>query len=72
MIHNAASIVTWQDRHWIYYSGWPNGHMRHPYEPAIGVATVPLDRFIYLEPWQDREPGWIITKPFKVEGSRLG
>lgn len=71
MIHNAASIVTWQDRHWIYYSGWPNGHMRHPYEPSIGVATVPRDRFIYLAPWQDREPGWIITKPFAVEGSRL-
>lgn len=71
MIHSAASIVTWDDKHWIYYSGWPNGHMRHPNLPAIGLATVPLDRFICLETWHETEPGWIITKPFKVEGDRL-
>jgi hypothetical protein len=71
LIHNAASIVTWQDRHWIFYTGWPNGHMRHPYRPAIGLATVELDRFVYLEPWQEEEPGWIITRPFELAGSRL-
>ena len=71
LIHNAASIVTWQDQHWIYYTGWPNGHMRHPYLPAIGLARLPLDRFVYLESWKDSEPGWLITKPFQVEGNRL-
>lgn len=71
MIHNAATIVTWQDEHWLYYTGWPNGHMRHPYLPAIGLAKLPLDRFVYLEPWKDAEPGWLITKPFKLEGTRL-
>lgn len=71
LIHPAATIVTWQDQHWLYYTGWPNGHMRHPYLPAIGLATLPLDRFVYLEPWKDEQPGWIITKPFKLEGNRL-
>ena len=45
--------------------------MRHPYRPAIGVATVPLDRFIFLTPWKSNAPGWIITKPFVFEGTRL-
>lgn len=71
MIHNAASIVTWNDKHWIYYTGWPNGHMRHPYLPAIGVATLPLDRFVYVAPWKESESGWLITKPFKLEGKHL-
>lgn len=71
MIHNAATVVTWRDTHWIYYTGWPNGHMRHPYRPAIGVATLPLDRFVQLEPWQRAEPGWIITKPFRLDGAAL-
>jgi hypothetical protein len=71
LIHPAASIVTWRDQHWLYYTGWPHGHMRHPYLPAIGLATLPLDRFISLEPWKDSQPGWIITKPFKLEGTVL-
>lgn len=71
LIHPAASIVTWEDRHYLYYTGWPNGHMRHPYLPAIGLATTPRDRFIYIEPWQDNESAWLITKPFRLEGDRL-
>ena len=71
LIHPAASIVTWQDQHWIYYTGWPNGHMRHPYLPAIGLAKLPLDRFISLEPWKEAKPGWIITRPFQLEGTHL-
>ncbi len=71
ILHVAASPVTHDDRHWIYYTGWPNGHMRHPYLPAIGLATVPLDRFIGLEPWKDESPGWIVTKPFVWKGDRL-
>ena len=71
ILHMASSIVTWNDQHWLFYTGWPNGHMRHPYLPAIGLATVPLDRFIYLEPWKCERPGWIVTKPFQLEGSRL-
>lgn len=71
LIHNAPTIVTHNDKHWIYYTGWPNGHMRHPYHPAIGLATLPMDRFVYLESWKDDEPGWIITKPFQLEGTNM-
>lgn len=71
ILHMASSIVTWQDQHWLYYTGWPNRHMRHPYLPAIGLATLPLDRFIYLEPWKSERLGWIITRPFRLDGTRL-
>jgi hypothetical protein len=71
ILHVAASPVTHDDRHWIYYTGWPNGHMRHPYLPAIGLATVPLDRFVFVEPWKESSPGWIITKPFVWKGNGL-
>lgn len=71
LLHVAASPLTHNDRHFIYYTGWPNGHMRHPYSPAIGLATVDLDRFVYLMPWKESVPSWIITKPFVWKGSRL-
>lgn len=71
LIHPAASILTHLGEHWIYYTGWPNGHMRHPYHPAIGLAKVRLDRFISLEPWQKNEMCWIITKPFQLQGKSL-
>lgn len=71
MVHVAVSPVTWNDQHWIYYTGWPNGHMRHPYQPAIGLATLPLDRMIFLEPWRSKSPGWMITKPFVCQGGQL-
>jgi hypothetical protein len=71
ILHMAASIVTHEGQHWLYYTGWPNGHMRHPYLPAIGLATLPLDRFVYLEPWKNDRPSWLITRPFQLAGSRL-
>jgi len=71
LIHPAANIVTYNDEHWIYYTGWPIGHMRHPYHPAIGLAKVKLDRFVSLQPWNRRGKCWIITKPFQLKGRRL-
>ncbi|MEZ6045994.1 MAG: hypothetical protein R3C11_10530 [Planctomycetaceae bacterium] len=29
------------------------------------------DRFVYLESWKRNEPGWIITKPFQLDGNQL-
>ncbi|MCA9039627.1 MAG: hypothetical protein KDA65_04690 [Planctomycetaceae bacterium] len=71
LIHPACTVVTKDDKHWLYYTGWPNGHMRHPYKPAIGLATFPLDRFVYLDSWKRHAPGWIITKPFELTGNQL-
>jgi len=54
LIHNASTVSPGNDPALDYYTGWPNGHMRHPYLPAIGLATWPLDRFVSLEPVEGR------------------
>ena len=38
---------------------------------GIGAATARLDGFVCLEPWVEDEPGWVVTKPFRLEGSRI-
>ncbi len=77
IIHASSTVVTWKDQHWIYYSGWPVGHFRLAAEPpeerpgAIGLATFPLDRIVFWEPWLKADAGWLISKPFRLEGSHL-
>ncbi len=63
--------VTWDDRHWFFYGGWPTSNATMPPSNAIGAATLRLDGFLYLEPWIRSEPGWVITRPFRLEGGRL-
>jgi hypothetical protein len=74
MILPSSSIVTHQDRHWIYYSGANERHgtpeVSYPRESFIGVATLPLDRFIGLASQGD-QPGTVVTRPFKLLGSNL-
>ena len=73
----ASTIVTYQDRHWIYYSGANERHGTHELDPpvtfkrqhAIGLATLRLDGFVLLEVAD--EQGVVVTKPFKFAGSRL-
>jgi hypothetical protein len=76
LIHASSTVITWNDQHWIYYSGFPLGHFRSPSGPydisgSIGLALVKLDRLIFLEPWSREDGGWMTTKPFKVEGNTL-
>ena len=69
LIIPGSTIVTYGDRHWLYYGGANERH-NFPFEHAIGVATLPLDRFISLAA-QD-QPGVIVTKPFRLaEGNLL-
>ena len=71
MIFPASQIVTHNDRHWIYYNGFGERHGiadRGPH--GIGLATLKLDRFISLSA-KGADAGIILTKPFKLEGSRL-
>ena len=71
MIFPASQIVTHNDHHWIYYNGFRERHGiadRGPY--GIGLATLKLDRFISLGA-KGAEAGIILTKPFKLEGTRL-
>lgn len=73
IVFPGSSIVTHQDRHWIYYAG---GNERHgtpevtfPRVHAIGLATLPLDRFVGFEAGDDE--GIITTRPFRLDGSGL-
>ena len=52
-----------------YYSGWKYGHGADRNEAAIGLAKLPIDRFVAIEPTQQR--GWLTTKPFVVKGEQL-
>ena len=73
VLHPASEIVTRGDEHWIYYSAMYSQH--HAPDAAklksgkIGLAKLPLDRFICLA--AKDEPGVIVTKPFTLEGDRL-
>jgi hypothetical protein len=69
----ASSIVTQNDRHWLYYAGANERHgtpdVRYPRRHAIGLATLRLDGFVALAARD--EPGVIVTKPFRLKGERL-
>ena len=71
MIFPSSSIVTWQDKHWIYYGGFRERHWQFgvPHKSAIGLATLPLDRFVGLQAGQ--KTGSATTRPFKLAGGRL-
>ena len=73
----SSTVVTHDDRHWFYYSGMNERHGTAERKPpvwfdsdrAIGVATLPRDRFVALVAGSER--GTITTKPFSLVGSRL-
>lgn len=70
----SSSVVTHDDRHWLYYYGANERHGTEGFDPPlrtflIGLATLRLDGFVCLEARDG--PGIVTTKPFKVEGSRL-
>ncbi|MEC9327981.1 MAG: hypothetical protein VYC63_08690 [Verrucomicrobiota bacterium] len=71
MIFPASQVVTHLDQHWIYYNGYRERHGvadRGPH--SIGLATLKRDRFISLSAKGDQR-GSVLTKPFRLEGSRL-
>jgi len=73
LITPASTIVTHNDRHWLYYGGANERHgtpeVVFPREHAIGVATLRLDGFISLTA-ADR-PAVVETKPFILTGDKL-
>ncbi len=74
-VYQYSPIVTHQDKHWFYYSGglerhnsgYDSAHARDNY--VVGLATLRLDGFVCLE--AKDQPGTVITKPLKLEGSKL-
>ncbi len=69
----ASRIVTHENKHWIYYSGWNERH-GNPDEPrerdaAIGLATLRLEGFYSLHA-KDRK-GTMTTRAFVLGGNEL-
>ncbi|MFO1092445.1 MAG: hypothetical protein U0992_03900 [Planctomycetaceae bacterium] len=67
-------IVTRGDEHWVYYGGANERHgTGGVFEPrrdwGIGVAKLPLDRFVSLTAGEVR--GSLMTVPFALEGDSL-
>ena len=69
MIMPASQIVTWKDRHWVYYGAGNERHWCSKRQNAIGLATLPLDRWVALAAADDA--GELVTKPFRLEGDHL-
>ncbi len=64
-----AQILTLNDEHWIYYGGMNERHYSRGRHLNIGLAKLPLDRFIGQA--ASAKEGIIITKPFTLEGDTL-
>jgi hypothetical protein len=70
-----ANIVTYEDRHWLYYTGNRERHWMLDPGPTpasrigIGVATMRLDGFVSLQ--AKGTGGMVTTKPFRLEGKTL-
>ncbi|MBN2293868.1 MAG: hypothetical protein JXM70_15680 [Pirellulales bacterium] len=52
-----------------YYSGWDGDHASHSRRSGIGLATLPLDRFVAVE--ADGGKGLLRTTPQKIANSTL-
>ena len=64
-----SQIVTWQDRHWLYYGAMDRGHKDPDNRMSIGLATLRLDGFVALG--AGAESGSVLTRPFVLEGRGL-
>ena len=69
MVIPPSNIITFQDRHWIYYSGSNERHGVARTDEAIGAATLRLDGFVCLA--ANDEQGSLVTRPFRLQGPRL-
>ena len=77
VVFPSSTVVTYNDRHWLYYSGANERHGTAELDPhvwfgrqhGIGLATLRLDGFVGLR--AGTLPGTVVTRPFRVEGERL-
>jgi hypothetical protein len=73
ILEPSSEIITRGDEHLVYYTGLYSQH--HSPDSAkkesgkVGLATLPLDRFICQE--AKNKLGTITTKPFELEGNTL-
>ncbi len=64
-----SQFVTYKDEHWIYYGGASERHYSIGRDMKIGLAKLRLDGIVCLE--AKDTPGVVVTKPFRLEGSRM-
>lgn len=73
MVLSASSIVTYDNKHWIYYAGWNERHGNpdetRERDTALGVATIRLEGFYSLQARQ--RAATLVTKPFVLAGDRI-
>ncbi len=74
LLFPSSRIITLDDKHWIYYGGCNERHgtpgvCLPKREPGIGLGWLRLDGFVGLK--AGKQPGTLITKPFRLEGSGL-
>ena len=69
LLEPASEIITHADKHWLYYAGANERHGAPRPSIGIGVATLRLDGFVFLE--AKNTPGTVLTRPFRLEGGRL-
>jgi hypothetical protein len=73
IVFPSSQVATHADRHWLYYVGANERHGEGRFLPdkdrAIGLATLPLDRFVGLQ--AKNQPGTVTTRPFELSGTKL-
>ncbi len=74
-IQPAPNVVTWEDKHWLYYSGQARTHANEwssritgP-RGGIGLATVRRDGFVSLS--AGAKDASVMTRLLRFQGSRL-
>jgi hypothetical protein len=74
-IQPAPSIVTWNDRHWLYYVGLARTHAGQwspnltGHKGGIGLATIRRNGFTSIN--SGPNGGTFTTRPFEFDGNRL-
>ena len=74
MVSSANAPVIANDEMRFYYGGSRAFHTQtseFPKERAIGLASIPLDRFFGMTSPSSGEPGFILTRPILLNGSNL-
>lgn len=72
-VHLATELVTHGNQHYLYYTGLNERHdcasLRK--QSAIGVATLPLDRFVAWSTVAGSATGWLRTPSFQLPSGTL-
>lgn len=68
-IVTSSELVVYDDEVRIYYAGFPERYSVG--QTAIGVATLPLDRFVALKPRRLNEEAVVELKPYRYVGGEI-